>query len=156
MEFIRGWVISIATATLIISVAAALCPKNTAGRTVMMCGSLIMTAVLISPLKGFDTSLLNEYGEQYEREIEVKSEKLRLQNEELRQDIIEENLRAYILQRAKTMEIECDVQISCKGDLPYSAYVDVADEEKALELSRLIESECGIPKARQTFKREVA
>lgn len=155
MEFIRNWVVSIAAATMIISIAAALCPKNAAGRAVMLCGSLIMTAVLISPLKSFDVSVLSEYGARYEREIEERSRRLNEENETLRKNIIEENTRAYILQRAESMGVSCDVRIICKDDIPYSAYIQAPDKVKAYAVSELIEAECGIPAARQTFKIEV-
>lgn len=155
MEFMRDWVVAIAAVTMIIAVVSAITPKNSAGRAVMLCGSVLMTVVLISPIKKLDVSALSEYSARFEKEVQYRAEQMSAQNEKLRKNIIEENMRAYILQRADAMGIACDVDIECRNDVPHTAVISIKNKEAVPAVSELIEKECGIPSGRQTFKIEV-
>ena len=144
MGFIRSWVGSIAAATMLLSVIAALVPKTSAKRAVMLCGSVIMTAVIISPIKNFDSEVLCGYGEEYAKTAETMAAALFEENENLSAGIIEKNLGAYILERADSMGIECGVDVKCTGKTPQSATVRVATIGDGAMLSDMIKTECGI------------
>ncbi len=154
VEFIRSWVSAIAAVTMMMAVVSVLTPKNSAGRAVMLCGSIIMMVVLVSPIKKLDVSALSGYGARFQKEIEFRAEQVSRQNEKLRKDIIEENTRAYILQRAESMGISCDLDIECYDDVPYTAVVSVKNKDVVPAVSMLLERDVGIPSARQTFKIE--
>lgn len=145
---------AIAAVTMIMAVVSVLTPKNSAGRAVMLCGSIIMMVVLVSPFKKLDVSALSDYSARFEKEIEHRAEQVRRQNEKLRKNIIEENTRAYILQRAEAMGISCDLNIECCGDVPHTAVVSVKNKDVVPAVSELLEREVGIPSVRQTFKIE--
>ncbi len=154
MEFIHSWVSAIAAVTMMMAVVSVLTPKNSAGRAVMFCGSIIMTVVLVSPIKKLDVAALSGYSARFEKEVERRAEQVSRQNEKLRKDIIEENTRAYILQRAESMGISCDLDIECSDDVPYTAVVCVKNKDVVPAVSGLLEMEVGIPSARQTFEIE--
>ncbi|MBR3910383.1 MAG: hypothetical protein IKJ54_03720 [Anaerotignum sp.] len=141
MENIRGWIGSVAAVMMIMAAVSAICPKNSAGRIVALCGSLILTAVLITPLKSFDVALFEQYAESYVRGLEEKGARLKEENEMLRDDIIEKNLRAYILERADMMGIDCDVRVESRNGVPHSAEICVKDKAKAYAVKEMIKKE---------------
>ncbi len=154
MEFVQNWVTSIATVTLIVSVVTALCPKNSAGRAVMLTACLVMTATLIAPISRIDASTLSDEMERYSYAAEKRSEELLREQENIQKKLIEENLRAYILQRAEGEGIECDIRIECREGVPYSAYITAEHEKDIIAASELAEKELGLSSERIKLKKE--
>ncbi|MBQ2839984.1 MAG: hypothetical protein IJE70_01405 [Oscillospiraceae bacterium] len=152
MSFIRDWVGSIAAATMLLSVISALVPKTSAKRAVMLCGSIIMTAVLISPINSFDSGAVLGYGEKYGKTVEEMAETLRRENEKLSSSIIEKNLGAYILQRADSMGVECMVDVKCTGTTPQGVTVKVESVRDGIALSDMIKEEFGIKEVKIEVK----
>ena len=143
---------SVATATMIMAAVTVITPKNAAGRAAMLCGSIILTAVLVSPIKSFDTSFLSEYDKRIEVEIEKKAKNISEKGEELKENIIEENLRTYILQRTKQFGIVCDVRVLCLEGVPHSVSVELKRDEDKEKVSQILTEECGIAEENQTFE----
>ncbi len=154
MQFVQNWVTSIATVTLIVSVIGALCPKNAAGRAVSLASTLLMTATLLSPISRVDVSALSGEMEKYSREAEQRYEKMIDEQENIREKLIEENVRAYILQRTESLGIRCDITVQCKDGVPDSAYITAKNDAELVAASELIEKELGIGRARQKLRRE--
>lgn len=151
-EYISGFVKSVATVTMIMAAVTVITPKNAAGRAAMLCGSIILTAVLVSPIKSFDTSFLSEYDKRIEVEIEKKAKNISEKGEELKENIIEENLRTYILQRTKQFGIVCDVRVLCLEGVPHSVSVELKRDEDKEKVSQILTEECGIAEENQTFE----
>ena len=154
MDFIREWVVAIASVTIIIATISSICPKNSAGRIVFLCGSILLSFVLISPFKGLDAPALARYNAEMEKQITRRTEALERLNFETEKNIVEENLRAYILHKTEEIGIDCDVRILCEGNLPYKANVICADEERLKIVADIIETELGIPLYRQSLRIE--
>lgn len=154
MQFVQDWVTSIATVTLIVSVITALCPKNAAGRAVSLASTLLMTATLLSPISRIDVSALPAEMDKYSRAAEQKYEKIVDEQENIRDKLIEENVRAYILQRAESEGIECDITVQCKNGVPDSVYITAENDAFLVAASELIEKELGIEKTRQKLRKE--
>ncbi|MBQ8004400.1 MAG: hypothetical protein IJ299_04840 [Oscillospiraceae bacterium] len=154
MGIVQSWVSSIATVTLIVSAITALCPKNSAGRAVMLSACIVMTATLLSPLGNIKISALSDGMEKYSRGAEKRYEELLKEQENMKDRLIEENVRAYILQRAESEGIECDIVIRCRDGAPYSAEIAAEKEKDLIAASELTEKELGVLRARQTLKKE--
>ena len=152
MNFIRDWVGSIAAVTMLLSVISALVPKTAAKRAVMLCGSIIMTAVLVSPIKSLDSGEVLAYGGKYGKMAQEMAESLQAENEKLSVGIIEVNLRAYILQRADSMGIECGVDVKCEGTTPERVTARVTAVEDGVAIADMIKSECGIKEVKIEVK----
>lgn len=155
MQFVQDWVTSIAAVTLIVSVIAALCPKNAAGRAVSLASTLLMTATLLSPISRVDVSALSGEMQKYSREAEQRYERLLGEQQNIRDRLIEENVRAYILQRAESEGIECDITVQCKDGVPDSACITAGGDKELVAASELVEKELGIAKARQKLRKEI-
>lgn len=155
MQFVQNWVMSIAAVTLIVSVITALCPKNAAGRAVSLASCLLMTATLLSPISRVDVSALSDEMEKYSLEAEQRYEKLLDEQENIKEKLIEENTRAYILQRAESSGIECDITVQCKEGTPYTVYITAENDAELIAASELVEKELGIARERQLLKQRV-
>lgn len=155
MQFVQNWVTSIAAVTLIVSVITALCPKNAAGRTVVLASCLLMTATLLSPISRVDVSQLSDEMEKYSRDSEQRYKKLLGEQENIKEKLIEENVCAYILQRAESLGIECDISIQCKDGVPYSAYITAENDAEFLAASELVEKELGISRERRVLRKGI-
>ena len=77
VDSVRNWVAAIATISIVLAFFDAILPVNTAGRFSALCGSLILTFVVIYPLadfKTFDIDFLNfnydGLGEYVEQRVE--------------------------------------------------------------------------------------
>lgn len=151
-EQIGRWIYSVATVTMIMAVITVITPKNTAGRAAMLCASIAFTAVLVSPIKAFDVSGLSEYERNFRSEIDGKSKEIEVQSLQARENIIEENLRAYILQRAKQFGISCDAEVQCIDGTPRFVAVVLRNEKDREKVSEILLEECGIEKENQSFE----
>ena len=151
-EYVSGFVKSVAAVTMIMAAVTVITPKNAAGRAAMLCGSILLTVVLVSPIKSFDISFLSQYDKKIEVEIEGRAENILNKGEELKEGIIEENLRTYILQRANQFGILCDAKVFCLEGVPHSVSVRVKKNEDKERVSRILTEECGIAKENQTFE----
>ena len=100
MEYVKGFVGTVATVTMIMAIVSVVTPKNAPGRAAMLCGSILLMTALISPMKEFDPDLFSEYDKKIESEIGMRAESMRQKSEKLKESIIEENLRTYIFKRA--------------------------------------------------------
>ena len=152
IEYISGWVHSVSAVAMIMAIITVLTPKNTAGRTAMLCGSIILTAVLVSPIKAFDMEKVSEYDRDFKFEIEEKANAIVMTGEKMKEDIIEEKLRTYILQRTKQFGIICDVSVVCRDGMPDSVTIGLRREEDREKISEILVSECGIAKEKQKFE----
>jgi len=156
LSLLNGWVISIAGITMIASVAKIFCPQNSAGKVVGACSAIILTAVLLQPVKNIDLNDLNEYFPQSEYITEKRFLTLQQENEKIREAIIIDETESYILQRAAEIGVECDVTVKCRENIPYSVNIRTEDREAADKISEIIKIECGIPKERQIHEGERA
>lgn len=154
MQFVQNWITSIAAVTLIVSVIGALCPKNAAGRAVTLASLLLMTATLLSPISRVDVSALSDEMEKYSHEAEKRYEKLLDEQENIKEKLIEENTRAYILQRAESSGIECDITVQCKDGAPHTVYITAENETELVAASELVEKELGISREYQRLEKE--
>ncbi len=152
MESIRAWIVSLSAASMVASAAGALVPKNAAGKATSLAGRALVMAVLLSPIGKVDFYMFNEASNEISRRIELSSEGFYSENEKLRQNIIEDETAAYILQRAQNMDVSCEVSVFAEEDIPKSATIKLKDKEAIGKLTEIIATECGIAKERQMYK----
>ncbi|MBE6911052.1 MAG: hypothetical protein IJO61_09085 [Oscillospiraceae bacterium] len=152
MGYVKGFVGAVATVTMIMAIVAVVTPKNAAGRAAMLCGSILLMTVLVSPMKELDPALFSEYDRKIESEIETKAEMMRQKSERLKESIIEENLRTYIFKRAEQFGIRCDAQPEYFNGEVCSVTVKLENEKDVEKVSQILVEECGIAKENQTFE----
>ena len=154
MGYIQNWVVTISAVTMVIAIVAVIVPKNSAGRAVMLCGGIIMTAVLVLPLKNIGVYESGEVDNGFLTEIRKSADKALESNEKISADIIESRFGEYILKRAEQEGISCTAKVSCDNGIPVSAVI-TTESERIDDISGMISKELGIASENQIFICEV-
>ena len=152
MESIRVWIVSISAATMIAAVARALAPKNAAGKAVSFGGAALVMLALLAPLGSVDMDKFEDYTRKLNGEIELRAEALSEENQKLQRDIIENEIAAYILQRAEEVGVSCEVSVFFADGFSHSVSIELPSGDGREQLTEIIADECGIPRERQMYK----
>lgn len=156
-EFIGDWMRSIASTALICSAALTLTPKGKVKSALqLICGLLLICAV-ISPIAKGDTPELSMSISEYRRQADELTAGAQKNSNELSRTIIEDELEAYILDKAKELgeglqSVELEMRWSSEGYwYPESVTVRATGMgiTERSRLENLIEVELGIPAQRQ-------
>jgi stage III sporulation protein AF len=160
LDFIENWIMGVTAAAMIAAIAQALTPEGSVKKAMRLaCGVLMILAVL-RPVKEISLEDFSFYKTRYEEGLSEYSEKMNDVNKSFTRSIIEEKTATYILEKADELQIACSVSVKLKTDqsggypYPYSVELTVSgypENEKKEALSRLIESQCAIPKDRQKW-----
>ena len=112
----------------------------------------------IGPVLKLDEIDLNGITEQYQTSVQEYQEKLEAENDFLYESIIAENTAAYILDKAEELEIACQVFVTVAWTQdgvpqPHTVHiVGALTQQQRDELSRMLESDLGIPLSMQYFE----
>ena len=158
MELIRGWLLGITGAAILTSVADGLMPEGGIRQVgKLVCGLVILGAV-VSPLAGrqeLGVSGLWDAKEAYCREQILL---LQEQTDEQMKGIIEEELSAYSMDKARQNGLSCSIQVTCAAEeggiwLPkdIKIYGVLTQQEKQL-LIRLPIEDLGVDSAQIIFQ----
>ncbi|MGE4483538.1 MAG: hypothetical protein AB7C97_00340 [Oscillospiraceae bacterium] len=158
MEGLKAWILSVAGAALIASVVLAVTPESPQKKAVrLVCGLLIITA-LLSVVPKFGADSFPRLIEEYRAEAEDNSAGVKDDNKRLLRLIMDEQCTTYISNEAKAAgigNIEAVFDFSWSGDgYWYPVGVEIrtdAGENEKENLSKQIEADLGIEKARQSW-----
>ncbi|HPS75324.1 MAG TPA: hypothetical protein PLD83_02670 [Oscillospiraceae bacterium] len=155
-EFLKNWLLALAGAAVVCSLAVTLTPEGRFRRiTSLVCGAA-MIAALISPLCRFDTAAYASGLAQYRAAAAQAAGDGEKISEALNRTYIQEQCEAYILDKAEKLGANVDVRITARWDTggwwyPYSAQItgDAGGGKSAL--TEAMEAELGIPAQRQDW-----
>ena len=156
---IKQWVMTLSCTALVCAAAMALIPPGRVKKAARLVCGLALALALISPLQEPDMSSYSLELSRYRALLEEKEQAVSQTNSRLERAIIEEECAAYILDKAQVLGLDAEsVTVGVKwGDeqqlwYPYEAKLDIrGDSDAAARLSRVIESELGIPAERQDW-----
>lgn len=158
--FFRDWIIALTGAGMLTAAANALTPKGKVKNVVRLLCGVVMALTLLKPFAGFDFTALSGSLIKYRAEAEGLSSALFETDDRLAALIIEGRCSAYILDKAQEYGLDAAQAVVTvkRGDegtwYPYEASLTIEGREESLErLSYLIESELGIPKDRQHWRK---
>lgn len=161
MDLMRQWLLAVVCGAMLAAVLQALLPKAGAGRIGRLAGSLVVLLAVISPLLRLDAETLTLSVTKFRLAQSGYAEDLSKMNRELLKELIAEQTEAYILDKAEELGIDCRVTVLCEGgdeDTPCPSQVRVTGElspEQERSLTRVIETQLGIPAQDQVYEREV-
>lgn len=155
------WLLSLCAAAAGCAAALALCPEGRVRRVLRIVCGAVMAVALLSPVRAFDLDLYARAVAQYGEEARALGETAEAESDRLSRGIIEEECAAYIWDKADTLGLQVSsVQVGAHWSddgcwYPWEAELAVTGDTAALEaLSAAVESELGIPRARQQFTGE--
>ena len=154
--FAGEWVRAIAGTALICAAAMALTPKGKVKNVLKLLCGIVLIIAMINPFLGKDLPSMSMDISEYRKEAEDIIGKTEEKKNSLSRTIIEDQLETYILDKAKSLDVELNsVEVLAKwGDegcwYPYEVRIkaDIPLREQGL-ISNSIESELGVPKERQ-------
>lgn len=160
MEILRSWITTVTAASILVSAAVAVTPKGSMQKMVRFVGGLVLLLALTAPLKDFNSEDLAFYSMQYRADYEQYEEKLIDENTAMIKTIIEDKTRTYILQKADELGIECNAAVTAvsrEDGYPYPEEIVIetdagVDPTLKAKLSRVLESELGVPKEKQKWR----
>lgn len=138
-----------------VSVISVIAPKNSAGRAASMIGSILVLIAFISPLFDFEASELFGIGKAYEDEISKRIAQTEQKTLEVKNDIIQNKLTAYVLEKAKTDESECRLSMEIRDEKIVSATVISRKHDAAERVSDVLKSELRLAEESVEIKTEV-
>ena len=135
-----------------------LCPEGSVRRVLKLLCTAILTAAVLSPLRSLDYDLLSlEEARFTVAETEI-SNRAGLTGDRMKKLMMQDNCTDYVLMRGEELGLNInETVIELRQDengqwLPYAAEIDaVGLSAAAEELSRLLNSELGIPAERQVL-----
>lgn len=160
MEFMRSWILSVTLAAMIIALAEGMMPAGGVKRIAKLTGGLVLMLGMLQPIVRLD------YEELFVRAnglpgITVEESALqKVENEDLMKTIIEEELAAYVLDKAKSLGFSCEVSVHCvlgEDGAPLPERVQVRgllDPQQRQAMERVLMEDLGIPAEHQTYLNE--
>lgn len=153
MTMFRTWFLSVAAASIALSILYALIPKG-ALLTVAKCtGGLILLLVVVRPLLSLDPASLRVSYESLRADITAQTEDYTARNAQTLADSISDKTAAYISKKAAQLGVPCTAEVRCTtdGEVPVPAEVTL-DIPYHGALSEIIEQELGIGAASQHWQ----
>lgn len=155
-EFAGEWVRGIAGAALICAAATALTPRGKVKNVLKLLCGIVLIIAMINPILKQDFLNMSMDMSEYRKQADEIIGKSKENENSLSRTIIEDELETYILDKAKSLNVELkSVEVTVKwGDegcwYPYevSLKADIPEREKYL-ISNSIEAELGVPSERQ-------
>ena len=154
MEWITRYLMSVIAAAILCAAAKSfLSSKGTASAMVkMMCG-LFLAITMIAPWNGVDWNVLRVNQDELEgiEAIEAGAN----YSQSAIEDLVRENIKAHILDKAAYLEMSIDVQVDVGAQyppIPEKITITGAVSPYAKKvLSKYIESELGVPEEKQIW-----
>lgn len=149
----KDWLVSVAAASILSAVAAALCPAGRVKAILRLVCGIVCALALISPVAQLDITALSASMEGYGREAQIIAENAEEEKKLLERTYIEERFAAYISDKAAALGVEAGaVTVQARWDddtLVWYPYEATLGCERSDALSREIEAALGIPAERQ-------
>ena len=155
---VRQWLLGVTAAALVLALAETLAPEGGAKKVCRLAGGLALLLTAVGPLAGlleggFVTQAVEGWKarlQDYELELEEKNDLFYL-------SIIEDETAAYIVDKAASMGLSCQVRVEAggSGEWPIPWRVTITgdlDGEAREALTRRIQEDFAIPAERQFYE----
>lgn len=157
MDLMRTWILSVTAVAMLIAVAEGLMPEGTVRKVAKITGGLVLMLAVLQPLVRMDYDTLFQAANG-DAQVEVFGAQAQQQaSGEFLKTIIEDEVRAYVLDKAEQLGYHCEVSITCQlGEdgvpVPATATVQgLSDPEQQRVLRMLLREELGIAYEQQTY-----
>lgn len=107
VEILRGWLLGLVAAALILTVLRALVPKGSIRPVARVTAGLVLLLVLLRPLAGLGGGSLRVRYDELEREITARIEDYQTLHENELESIIADSTAAYISEQAAHLGLTC-------------------------------------------------
>ena len=153
---IRGYLLAVAAAGILVSLAAALLPKGAMHRTGQFVGSLVLVLAVLSPVAQLDLPDMAKAISRARMEAREAVTGVETGNQEILIAFIKEDCETYIWDKAVQMRLDVEVEVTVEDGVtyPYPTGVSITGSVPPAQqavLSKWIEENLGIPEAQQEW-----
>lgn len=153
MEAVRQWILSVVVISMLVTLAQTLVPKGVFANVGNFIGGLLLLLTLLTPLSKAGGWELPQNWDSYQAQIQTQQEILTQSQQQILEDGIAELTQAYILDKAQTLGIGCQVEVVTAVDdggtpMPVAVIFDIPWQE---DLSLYVEQTLGIGQEGQTW-----
>lgn len=153
VEILRGWLLGLVAAALILTVLRSLVPKGSIRPVARVTAGLVLLLVLLRPLAGLGGGSLRVRYDELEREITARIEDYQTLHENELESIIADSTAAYISEQAAHLGLTCRAEVRCEvrdgTPQPASAAMDISYDAR---LAAAIADDLGIPAEKQSWQ----
>lgn len=152
----RQYLISVAAVCLLQTLISTALPESKIKKMAALAGSLLIILTVISPVASLDTESIAGTLSQFILDTEMARTGIEVHQEDLLRDIIKDNCETYILDKASSMglTLQAEITLSDTEGTPYPTGVKIKGEmtvEQMQKLSRYISEDLGIPADKQEW-----
>lgn len=160
MDELKSWLLSVAAAALVASIAATLSPEGIPQKLAKFSGGLLLLLAMLSPLRALDDRSMEDLAEKYFFDAWETVQIQTPEDQDLVKSIIEQESAAYISDKAAALgvansQVTVTCRISAEGfPTPEQVTVRGSGEEAAWSaLSEAITADFSLGKEAQRFER---
>lgn len=152
MEAVREWILSVVVISMLVTLAQTIVPKGVFANVSHFIGGLLLLVTLLAPLSQVEGWDLPQGLESYQAQIQTQQALLSQSQQQQLEQGIEDLTQAYILDKAESLAITCQVEVVTAVDdsgtpLPVVVVFDIPYQA---DLSLYVES-LGIGQEGQTW-----
>lgn len=111
IQALREWLFSLVAAAMLLSALQTLLPKRMFQSIGRVTGGLALTLVLLRPILTMQWENLSDKYQGYEQQIDRQIEVYTQDNRQQMEDIIEQQLNAYVWETAAQMGLDCEAEV---------------------------------------------
>ena len=111
LELIRQWLVGITCAAMIAALAEGLAPPGAVRKVGRFTGGLVLLIAVLKPIAAVDGEALGRALAEYRLDLSAYSTQLEEENSARMKSIIEEQAAAYIVDKAASLGLSCQVQV---------------------------------------------
>ena len=157
MNSIKNYLLHVASAGFLLSLALAVVPKGRVQQVARFVGGLVLILTVITPIMKLDTDDLARSISRFHMTIQQDRTGVEIDNRNILAQLIKEQCQAYILDKAEALgfAVSAEITLSEEGDYPYPVSVILQTEASQKErdhLENIIVQDLGIPPERQEWK----
>lgn len=153
IETLREWTFGLVAAAMLLSMLNVLLPKRVFQGIGRITSGMILMLVLLRPVLELRWEDLSGKFRDYELQIDRQIEAYTMDNQQQMEDIIEQQLSAYVWETAAQMGLDCEAEVETqlRDDVPYPVSVTLYTDYNET-LSDRIFRELGITPERQYWE----
>ncbi len=156
MEHVRGYLLGIISAALLISLAQALIPGQRMRRAAGLTGGLILILVVLAPLRTISFADIAQQMSRLWMDADAAQTGISVDNRDLIAAIIKDKTEAYILDKAGQLGCRVTVQVEVEADAQYpypcaAVLIGTWTEEQREALRSYMSADLAIPEDAQTW-----